>query len=229
MIPGRKYIIRPLLTHAFLAILICCIAGCTHIDTPPAEPSSSRAIQGVFAGGVAGAAVGAVSTGVSIPVAAAMGGIVGGTIVMSMTEKKTPEEQLAEKLRRDKVQIIRVGEDYLLVLPSESYFYANSSHFNANMYPALADVAQYINTFDVETVKISGYTNDQGNEYRNLAMSKTQAQIISDALWMEGLRPAYIYSIGYGSQYPIADNSTADGQLTNDRVQITFRRLTPQS
>ncbi|NNM58800.1 MAG: OmpA family protein [Legionellales bacterium] len=215
--------------RATASLLACCIAGCTNIDTQPAEPSSSRALQGVFAGGAVGAAVGAVSTGVSIPVAAAMGGIVGGAIVASMTETRTPEQRLAEKLRRDKVLIIRVGEDYLLVLPGDAYFYANSSHFNENMYPAIADIAQYINTCDVETVKVSGYTNNQGNEYRNLAMSKTQAQIVSDALWMEGLRPAYMYSIGYGSQYPIATNSTADGQLANDRVQITFRRLTPQS
>ncbi|MBY0545031.1 MAG: OmpA family protein [Gammaproteobacteria bacterium] len=211
------------------AILMLSLFGCTSVDTPPSEPQSSRALQGVFIGGAAGAAIGAVSTGVTIPVAAAMGGIVGGALAASMVEKRTPEEQLADKLRRDKVQIIRVGEDYMLVLPSENYFYANSSHFNEKMYPAVVDIAQYINQYDLETVKVAGYTDNQGNDYRNIAMSREQAQIVSSLLWMDHVRPSFMYTIGYGSAYPIADNSVKGRQGLNNRVQITFRRLTAES
>lgn len=217
------------ISSTLLLLLFGSVVGCSSIDNPPSEPDSSKVMTGVFVGGATGAAIGAVSTGVTVPVAAAMGGIVGGAIAMSMDEKQTPEQQLMDKLRRDKVQIIRIGEDYMLVLPGEDYFYANSSHFNENMYPALEDIAKFINLHDIETIKVAGYTNDQGNEYRNLAMSRTQAQIVLSQLWYDGVRPSFMYSIGYGSQYPIADNSNAEGQLTNDRVQITFRRLTPQS
>jgi outer membrane protein OmpA-like peptidoglycan-associated protein len=214
---------------ALILLLTSSIVGCAHVDTPPSEPDSSKVMTGVFVGGATGAAIGAVSSGVTVPVAAAMGGIVGGAVAMSMKEKETPEQQLVDQLRRDKVQVIRIGEDYMLVLPGEDYFYANSSHFNEKMYPAMKDIAKFINQYDIETIKVAAYTNDQGNEYRNLAMSKTQAQMVLSELWYEGVRPSFMYSIGYGSQYPIADNATPQGQLTNDRVQITFRRLTPQS
>ncbi|MFN7097466.1 MAG: OmpA family protein [Gammaproteobacteria bacterium] len=219
---------RPI-SYILILLLSGSVAACVGTDNPPAEPDSSKIVTGVFVGGAAGAAVGAVSSGVTVPVAAAMGGIVGGAIAMSSKEKETQEELYADQLRRDKVQIVRVGEDYLLVLPGEDYFYANSSHFNEKMYPAIKDIAKFINQYDIETVKVAGYTNDQGNEYRNLAMSREQAQIVLSELWYDGVRPSFMYSIGYGSQYPIANNANKQGQLDNDRVQITFRRLTSQS
>lgn len=209
-------------------VLVGCSSNST-IDPPPDAANNSKVITGVIAGGVAGAAVGAMSTGVTIPAAAAIGGITGGALAMSLTTKDTPEQTLEKKLRGDHVQIIRVGEDYMLVLPGEDYFYTDSAHFNEKMYPAMADIAQYINQFDIETIKVAGYTGNEGNECRHLAISKAMAQTVLTELWYNGVRPSYMYSIGYGSQYPIADNTTKSGQNTNHRVQITFRRLTPQS
>ncbi len=219
--------------RCILLFLIGSVLGCAHMadtDTPPAEVDNSKMATGVLVGGVAGAAVGAVSGGgVAIPVAAAMGGIVGGAVASAMLENESPTDQLISQLARDHVQVIRIGEDYMIVLPSTSYFYPNSSHLNANMYPALKDVAKFINLYDTETIKVAGYTNNSGDEARNVALSRQQAQYIQEELWRDGVRPAFMYAIGYGSQYPIAHNETKEGQLVNNRVQITFRRLTPQS
>jgi outer membrane protein OmpA-like peptidoglycan-associated protein len=229
---GYKSLFRYFVRAWLPALSVACallLSACSAIDAPPSPADSGNTIKGVFAGGAAGAAVGAVSTGVTIPVAAAMGGIVGGALGMALSNTLTPEQKLAQALEKDKIQIVRIGEDYMLVLPSKIYFYPNSSHFNENMYPAIKDIAQFINLYDVETIKIAGYTNCQGNEYRNIALSREQAQTVLHELWYDGVKPSFMYSIGYGSQYPIAYNETAEGLIENNRIQITFRRLSVQS
>jgi outer membrane protein OmpA-like peptidoglycan-associated protein len=198
-------------------------------DVPPSGIQSSDVVTGVVLGGATGAAVGAVATsGASVPITAAMGGIVGGAIATAIDENLTVNQRLVRKLEQDNIQVIRMGEDYMLVLPSKSYFYPNSTHISEAMYPAFKDMAAYINQFDIETIKVAGYTDNFGDPVRNLALSRQQAQNIADELSHAGIKPTMMYSIGYGEAYPIAYNKP-EGAIENCRVQITFRRLTPQS
>ena len=97
------------------------------------------------------------------------------------------------------------------------------------MEPTLTDLANFINLYDVETVKVSGYTNTLGSSIRNLALSREQAQYVAHQLWDRGLKSTMIYAVGYGSANPIANNQTQYGLITNNRVQITFRRLTAET
>jgi len=209
-------------------LLVMCLVGC-RTDTPPAGIKNSDVAEGVLVGGAAGAAVGALSSGASIPVTAAMGGIVGGTIATAIDENRSKTETIINKLHKDHIQVIRIGQDFMLVLPSDVYFYRDSTHLNESMYPAYHDIVKFINYFDVETVKIAGYTDNIGDPVRNLALSRQQAQNISQELQRDGIAPALIYAIGYGDQHPIATNDTPKGRASNRRVQITFRFLTPGS
>ncbi len=203
-------------------------SGCS-TDTAPAGIKNSDVAEGVLVGAAAGAAVGALSSGASIPVTTAMGGIVGGAIGSALQEGKNAHETLLTKLDKDHVQVIRIGEDYMLVLPSDVYFYRDSTHMNEKLYPAYRDIVQYINQFDVETIKVAGYTDNIGDPIRNIALSRQQAQYVSQELWRDGVKPSMMYAIGYGGAHPIATNDTPEGRKANRRIQITFRRLTPGS
>ena len=212
----------------FTIVLVTLVAGCS-TSAPPAGIKNSDVAEGVLVGAAAGAAVGALSSGASIPVTTAMGGIVGGAIGSAIEEGRGKHDSLMTKLSKDHVQVIRIGEDYMLVLPSDIYFYRNSTHLNEKLYPAYHDIVQFINQFEVETIKVAGYTDNIGDPVRNLALSRQQAQYVSNELWRDGVTPAMIYAIGYGSAHPIAVNNTPEGRKENRRVQITFRRLTPGS
>lgn len=186
---------------------------------PPAIPDNNKVATGVAVGLATGVVVGAMSTGVSVPVAAAMGGIIGGAIGTALSE----DEPLLFELDRDHVQLIRVGEDIMLVLSSDYYFYPNSTHLNENFFPALDRIADYLRLFETTTIKIAGYTDAIGDELRNVALSRQQAQNIAKYLWARGLDARMMYTIGYGCQFPIANNATYEGRAANRRVQITFR------
>lgn len=204
------------------------LSGCS-TDHPPDDTKNSDVMIGVVAGGAAGAAIGALSSGASVPVTTVMGGIVGGALASAIDASRTPQQNLIVQLQKSQIHVITMGEDYMLVLPSDVYFYSNSTHFNENMYPAIKTLAVFINQFDVETIKIAGYTDNTGDYVRNLALSRQQAQTIAKELSADGLKSTMVYSIGYGSDAPIATNDTNEGRKANRRIQITFRRLTPGS
>lgn len=210
-------------------VIVALLAGCSSTN-PPAGVKPSDVATGVLIGGAAGTAIGALAGGeVSIPVTAAMGGIVGGAVATAIDTNKTTKETVVTQLEKDHVQVIRIGEDYMLVLPSDVYFYPDSTHMNENMYPAYKDIVKFINHFDVETVKVAGYTDNIGNPTRNLALSRQQADYVAKELWRDGLGSTMVYSTGYGGTDPIATNDTDAGRAANRRIQITFRRLMPGS
>lgn len=212
-----------------LAIAITALlAGCSS-QNPPAGIKQSDIATGVLIGGAAGTAVGALAGDVSIPVTAAMGGIVGGAIATAIDESKTPKETIFTRLEKDHIQVIRIGEDYMLVLPSDVYFFPNSTHMNESMYPAYKDITEFMNHYDIETVKVAGYTDNTGNKIRSLALSRQQADYVAKELWRDNLGSTMVYSTGYGCANPIATNDTKSGQAANRRIQITFRRLMPGS
>lgn len=211
-----------------MTMILAFVAGC-QTDHPPDGVGNSYGATGVLVGGATGAAVAALSSGISVPIAAVVGGITGGVVGAAMVGLQSKHDMLLYRLNQDHVKIVRVGEDFMLVLPSDSYFYRDSTHLNEAMYPALRDVTTFINHFDIETIKVAGYTDNIGDNTRNLALSRQQAQNVAKELWRDGIKATMIYSIGYGENYPTARNDTQEGRMANRRIQITFRVLTPGS
>lgn len=203
-------------------ILAFCLTACAanRKASPPVPQSKVMAVS-VASGAAAGAVVGSVATGVPNALTAVMGGIVGGAVGLKLTEGSG----LHEDLLRGNVQIIRIGEDIMIVLPAHNFFYANSSHINEAFYPVLDNVAEFINNYQAVTIKIAGYTDNTGDKLRNLALSRQQAQNISNYLTRHYLDGRFIYATGYGDAFPIATNDTLEGRYTNRRIQITFREI----
>jgi outer membrane protein OmpA-like peptidoglycan-associated protein len=196
------------------------MSSCTN-PPPPPVPNNTTQTTGIAAGTAAGAAIGAFSGVISAPAAAAVGGIAGGALGHYLAKRDT----LYTSLDRDHLQIVKIGEEYMIYLPSDAYFYPNSSHINENFYPALDHVAAFIIQYETSLIKVSGYTDNIGNKTRNLALSRQQAQNIMNYLWRRGLNARMMYSTGYGHEFPIAQNQDEDGRAANRRVQITFRAI----
>ncbi|MBY0377868.1 MAG: OmpA family protein [Gammaproteobacteria bacterium] len=131
----------------------------------------------------------------------------------------------AKKLQDAGVTIIHSGQESMLVLPADKFFFMDSSHLNGSYYGTLNAVSNYISLFDVEMVKVGGYSDNCGDPLRAVALSRQQAQNIASYLKNQGVKAPIIYAIGYGCTFPIADNSRADGRAMNRRIQITFYRL----
>ena len=72
-------------------------------------------------------------------------------------------------------------------------------------------------------LEVAGHTDAQGDRNYNRWLSEQRAKAVRDYLTTRGVSPENITARGYGSEQPIADNSTREGLLKNRRVEL--RRL----
>ena len=203
------------------SLFLLTITGCTSQlwDRYPA-PDPTHA--GLVGGALAGAAIGGTAAGgPGVGLGAVMGGIVGASFGNIIQAHMT----LVDMLQYHGVEVIQLGDEIRLILPTSRFFKPNSALMNMQYYPVLNMVGDFINKFQKISIKIAGYTDDRGPWQRNIALSTSQAQSIMRYLWNYGIDTRLIFAQGYGGLSPIADNNVPQGRILNDRVEITLRRI----
>lgn len=194
------------------------IGGCTSSvwnNTPPPSPAFPGAVIGAAGGALIGSLAG------SAPMGAAIGGIWGGALGAVLVCKRT----LVEDLLYNGVQVIRVGDDVKIILPSDRFFYPQSSNLNPNYFPLLSEVAELLDSFDKISVRIAAYSGDEGDWRRNLSLTRLQAHTMLNYFVNAGIDARLVYAVGCGNAMPIATEESAVGQSMNRRVEITLRKL----
>lgn len=71
-------------------------------------------------------------------------------------------------------------------------------------------------------IEIRGYTDSQGRESMNQALSQTRAQSVLTALQDRRIITKGFIAKGYGESDPIADNDTAEGREANRRIEFVL-------
>jgi OmpA-OmpF porin, OOP family len=72
-------------------------------------------------------------------------------------------------------------------------------------------------------LEIEGHTDNSGMVVANRALSLDRANTVRDLLARSGVDAEKITARGYGSDRPIADNSTDEGKKKNRRIEIHVR------
>lgn len=134
---------------------------------------------------------------------------------------------IVHELQHAGVQVIQIGENITIVLPSDQAFNPDSANLNPNYEPVLDNVANLLREYQKVNVKVSGYTDNVGSKERNIELSKQRAEMIARYLWPQGTDTRLLYATGYGAADPIISNATAQGRSLNRRVEISFRYIPP--
>lgn len=71
-------------------------------------------------------------------------------------------------------------------------------------------------------IRIAGYTDSQGREETNLALSQARAEAVLDALRSRRVPVASFEAVGFGEADPIADNQTNAGREANRRIAFSL-------
>lgn len=69
-------------------------------------------------------------------------------------------------------------------------------------------------------LKIGGYTDNTGEAKHNQQLSTERANAVMNAIVGMGIPSARLKAEGYGSQFPVADNSTEEGRAKNRRIDV---------
>jgi len=86
---------------------------------------------------------------------------------------------------------------------------------------ALTNVANALAKSDPDSkLIVEGFTDSQGSDVYNQALSKNRAEAVRAFLTSHGIAPDRITAEGFGPANPVADNATADGRANNRRVEI---------
>jgi OOP family OmpA-OmpF porin len=91
----------------------------------------------------------------------------------------------------------------------------------------LAVLGTYMNKYPDTTAVIQGFADNVGTSEYNLKLSQQRADSVVNYLVNDlHIAPSRLKAVGYGEAYPIADNSTTEGQQANRRIDAVIACVT---
>jgi len=103
-------------------------------------------------------------------------------------------------------------------------FVSGSSRLAPRSAAQIGKLAEVLRSYPNASVVVAGHTDNRGREAANLKLSQARAESVTKALTDAGVSASRIRAEGYGSQKPIADNSTLHGRAQNRRVTLEVSR-----
>ncbi len=103
-------------------------------------------------------------------------------------------------------------------------FETGSSKITAESMTQLKNMVAIAKAFPNARFKIGGYTDNTGDSVKNVVLSQKRAEAVAAEIVKMGAAKASIVGAeGYGPQWPIGDNSTAEGRAMNRRVSMRVK------
>jgi len=191
--------------------------------------TGERKVSRTAIGGVGGAGLGYLLGGLiggktARVLGAGIGGVAGGVIGNQMDQQIRELDEATAGTGID-VSETPDGTGILVNLPDVT-FAVDSTDITPSFRSALDQVAQSMIQYPSSLVDVMGHTDSTGSESYNLDLSRRRAESVSNYLVSRGVSRARLATVGYGEQYPLADNTTPEGRAQNRRVEI---RITPIS
>jgi len=205
-----------------VAFFVAFLSGCTN-NAYTGESQVSKTAMGAGAGAASGALVGQLighSTQATV-IGAAIGTAVGGTIGFYMDHQ---EAELRRQLEGTGVRVEREGKNIKLIMPSDITFDNDRAEIKPSFFETLNSVAIVLNKYNKTTVKVAGYASKVGSDSHNQQLSEQRAEAVASFLINKHVASSRVVSVGYGSRFPVATNSTKQGQALNRRVEVTIQQ-----
>lgn len=102
-------------------------------------------------------------------------------------------------------------------------FVTASSELTPESKAQVSSAVAILKAYPAVSVKVGGYTDNQGNADANLKLSDQRANRVMEEMVAGGVAPDRIEAKGYGDQHPVGDNETAEGRAKNRRTSLSIR------
>jgi len=112
-------------------------------------------------------------------------------------------------------------DNYKLLSTGTVLFGLDKSELTTEAKAQLDAEIQKIGSNQHFVIQVEGFTDKTGSSKYNLGLSRERANAVVLYLTTSGKIPLYrIHMVGYGSEVPVADNSTRKGREENRRVEV---------
>jgi len=115
---------------------------------------------------------------------------------------------------------VLTDEGWTLGLPERLLFDFNNAQLKQSHEAELVRLANQLNKYDLNKLKIVGHTDDVGYATYNQKLSEERAQSVANLFLTRGFKKENIYVIGRGSTQPYVPNTTNENRAINRRVAI---------
>jgi outer membrane protein OmpA-like peptidoglycan-associated protein len=78
----------------------------------------------------------------------------------------------------------------------------------------------FLKAYPMRNALIEGYTDSVGSTDSNQGLSERRATSVRNALLETGVVGERLSMRGYGEAYPVGNNQSAEGRVTNRRVEV---------
>ena len=119
-----------------------------------------------------------------------------------------------------------VGAINAILAASKITFAPGSSDIDAAAREVIDAIVEVMEDCTEVPMEIAGYTDSQGREEMNQALSQSRAQAVLNALLARRVLTENLVAHGYGEADPIADNDTEEGREANRRIE--FHLIVPE-
>jgi outer membrane protein OmpA-like peptidoglycan-associated protein len=108
----------------------------------------------------------------------------------------------------------------MLVTLGDVLFEFNRAEVKPGAQTSLRKLADFLQQYPSRRILIEGFTDNIGSAASNEALSRRRADSVNVALLGMGVASQRSTTVGYGEQYPIADNNTETNRALNRRVEV---------
>ena len=136
--------------------------------------------------------------------------------LLSVQQQGQAQEEQMVSLTRNQ------GERGLVMTLGDVLFEPAQASLNASANRTLLKLVQFLQLNPRRIVRIEGYTDNQGDQPSNLALSRERAQEVANVLEDLGVNKQRLQVVGYGEAHPLAENASQRGRAQNRRVEIVF-------
>lgn len=127
--------------------------------------------------------------------------------------EKTPELQLRIPTR--------VEESLFNIVLKGANFRTGSANLPVEAIPELKKLGEFLSWQEKIHILVEGFTDSIGSESMNRELSARRAEAVKRYLVSHyAIAEERIKTVGYGEDYPVADNGSAEGRARNRRVEI---------
>lgn len=103
-------------------------------------------------------------------------------------------------------------------------FQTGMAELNGRSQHNIQELAAYLQANPERNVLVEGFTDATGSDALNQRLSEQRADAVANALRRQGVAAQRIKSAGYGKDYPVASNATAQSRQLNRRVEVVISR-----
>ncbi len=117
------------------------------------------------------------------------------------------------------IQLTKIKTGAKLVL-NNIFFDTDSYVLKQESNTELHKLIDFLNKNKSIKIEIGGHTDNRGSKEHNKELSENRAKSVYTYLINKGIGSNRLSYKGYGDQFPIADNNTAEGQAKNRRTEF---------